>query len=197
MVETPIDFSSGAMPVGMSESPVGNTWRGIGADWFNAGNVAKEDWLRNEQTLNNEYLRNLSSMNEQAKLNDSLAQRSYEREREGRQTQYQDIVSSLKAAGLNPILAYQNSGSSVSGGNASVSASGSRSGYASRLSSAGALGNLLSGLISLGGGVMQLVGSLYSAEASLQAASADKTIKSVSSGGKTVDYHHYYHFNKK
>lgn len=163
---TDIDFSSGAMPVGMSESPVGSTWRGIGADWFNANNVAKEDWQRNEQTLNNEYLRNLSFMNEQAKLNDSLAQRSYEREREGRQTQYQDIVSSLKSAGLNPILAYQGSGSSVSGGNASASASGSRSGYSSRLASTGALGNVLAGLISIGGSAMKLIGDIYSADTS-------------------------------
>lgn len=175
MAETPIDFSSGSMPVGMSESPVGNTWRGIGADWFNAGNVSAEDWQRNEQTLNNEYLRNLSSMNEQAKLNDSLAQRAYEREREGRQTQYQDVVNSLKAAGLNPILAYQNSGSSVSGGNASASVSGSRSGYSSRLASTGALGNVLAGLISIGGSAMKLIGDIYGAQAS----SAEKTVNHV------------------
>ncbi|UPW41134.1 DNA pilot protein [Sigmofec virus UA08Rod_5397] len=153
---TQIDYSSGAMPVGLSSEPVGDTWRGIGSDWFNAGNVADEDWLRDEQSKNNEYLRSMQSMNEQAKINDSLAQRAYERDREGRQTMYQDVMQSMKAAGLNPILAYQNAGSSISAPSASASASGSSSGH-NRAAGSSAMNSLLDLVSGLFGLAMQVV----------------------------------------
>ena len=61
---TPIDNSSGAMFVNgnlpiYSQSPVGNTYRGLFSDWFNAGNIADEDFRRAEQQANNAFLRDL------------------------------------------------------------------------------------------------------------------------------------------
>lgn len=97
-----LDNSSGA-------TPVGNTWRGVGSSWFNANNVAKEDWLRDQQAA------------------DLDVQRSVLAERELRKTAYSDTVESLQKAGLNPILAYQNGVASVSAPSVSSSRSSSSS----------------------------------------------------------------------
>ena len=41
------DFSSAAFQV--NAQPVGSTYRGFGSDWFNQGNIAQEDWMRQNQ----------------------------------------------------------------------------------------------------------------------------------------------------
>lgn len=81
----------------------GNTWRGIGSDWFNAGNVAKEDFYRQLQAA--DWLRS---------------------------TQVQRAVSDMKAAGINPILSVSN-GMHGSGGSAGNAGTGNDHGGAGAL----------------------------------------------------------------
>lgn len=109
-----------------------STYRGFGADWFNASGIAAEDYANNEASAYNSWLRELYSQ-----------QQSQEWQEYYDGTQYQRTVADLQAAGLNPILAYSNgsnssSSSSASGGSSSQSGS-------SRVADSGALvGTLLS-----------------------------------------------------
>lgn len=123
-----IDNSSGAL--NLSTSPVGNTWRGIGSDWFNANAVAAEDWQRAEQSADNAFQRDLYQMQLANQFNASEAQKARDFEERLSNTSYQRAMADLKAAGLNPILAYQQGGaSSPSSPAASSSSSGHRSGH--------------------------------------------------------------------
>lgn len=128
-----LDNSSGAMNV---PEPFGDTYRGITSSWWNAENIAKEDWMRAEQSAQLAFQResqfNASEAQKNRDFQSAEAEKAYLREREARQTAYQDTMKSMKEAGLNPVLAYQNGAQSVSSGSASgsqASASGSRSGY--------------------------------------------------------------------
>lgn len=106
--ESYTDNSTGAINY---DAP-GNTYRGIGADWFNADNIAKEDFLRNEIAKDNDLIRN----------------RSF------RQTAYQDTVADLKKAGLNPALAYQNAATTATSSSPGSSGAGSYKADSSKLS---------------------------------------------------------------
>lgn len=106
------DASSGALPSGLATSAVGNTWRGFGSSWFNANAVAKEDFARNEQAANNQYLRQMA-----------LDEAARDFEERMSNTAYQRAMADMKAAGLNPILAYSQGGASTPSGS-SGSASG-------------------------------------------------------------------------
>lgn len=90
-------------------------------------------------------------------FNSAEAQKQRDFEREMANTQYQRAVADLRAAGLNPALAYQQGGASVPSG---ASASGGSS------ASSASNGNVV-GLI---GGVLGLVGSL--ARSAIQSNSA-------------------------
>lgn len=123
------------------------TYRGFGSSWFNAENIAKEDWMRNEQSANLAFQRDLQQMQlsnafnaEQAKLNrdwqSAEAEKSYERQIDMAKNQYQYAVEGMKAAGINPVLAFSQGadGSTgghmpqASGGSSASSSSPSRSG---------------------------------------------------------------------
>lgn len=81
-------------------TPYGDTWRGIGSDWFNQNAVAREDYFRQLQSA--DWLRS---------------------------TQYQAAVKDMKAAGLNPVLAVSN-GMHGAGGSAGSAGTGNDHGGA-------------------------------------------------------------------
>lgn len=43
----------------LNTTPVGNTYRGFGASYFNNRNIAKEDFMRAEQSADNQLARDL------------------------------------------------------------------------------------------------------------------------------------------
>lgn len=122
-----VDNSSAAMPVG-------NTYRGVGSDWFNANNVAREDWLRSEQSAENAFLRDMRQMAVANNFNSMEAQKQRDFEERMSNTSYQRAVADMKLAGLNPVLAFNNGGASTPSGSSASSSSVSRgsSGYRPR-----------------------------------------------------------------
>lgn len=132
--------------------------RGLGGDLFFADEIAKEDWLRNEQSaeiaFNRESQFNALEAQKNREFNAKQAELAYQRDREARQTQYQDMIQSLKEAGLNPALAYSSSGGSISapsssGSSASTGGRQGNSGQGFSADSVGFLGSLITGALGL------------------------------------------------
>lgn len=131
---------------GVSYQPLGSTWRGIGSSWFNANNVAKEDWVRGEQSADNAHARQMAALKAEQDFNSSEAQKSRDYnsseaekarqfEKELRDSSYLSMVEQMKKVGINPVLAFQQGGASASSvPSASSSPASSGSSHGSRSS---------------------------------------------------------------
>lgn len=195
---------NGSSPM-MVGQPVGNTYRGIGADWFNAGNIAREDWQRSEQSAQYQFFRDMQKLDVQNSFNAAEAEKNrtfnaeeaekaYARQREARQTAYQDTISDLKAAGLNPILAFDN-GSTPMGSSPSASGSPASSGSGSSSPGRNYVGKVAktSELLGFAASLAQISAGLYAGgqdrAAKLAMASAEHSLKRELSQVDTLTEH--------
>lgn len=160
-----IDASSGVVPVNLRDWSANDsgTYRGVGSSWFNAENIAREDFMRNEQAAQNQFARDMEQMYVANDFTASEAEKAFERQKYLRDTAYQSTVEDMKKAGLNPILAYQQGGSSTPSTPSASSVSPSRSSaYRSGTGREDPLNSLV-------GTVARLVGIYLSGKVSLQA----------------------------
>lgn len=127
--------------------PVGDTWRGIGADWFNASGVAEEDWLRQNQLDLYAFERDMYQMEKANEFSAAEAQKQRDFQERMSNTAYQRAMEDMKAAGLNPVLAYQQGGASTPSGASASSSSPSRSGSSYRGQMSDGLSRLVAAVI--------------------------------------------------
>lgn len=145
MVQT--DFSSGI-------EPVGNTWRSLGSSWFNQENIAREDFLREQQASDLDFQRSLAGAQYQNEFNASEAEKQRNFEERMSSTAYQRAVDDMKKAGINPLLAFSHGGASTpSGASASSGSVSSSRSHSSYKSSSDPLGSLLLGIAKIGAGL--------------------------------------------
>lgn len=129
-------YSNASMPVdnplsGINTSAQGSTYRGPFSSWLNQSNIEKEDFSRAEQSANNSFLRDLYMTQYNNEFNASEAQKARDFQVDFAKNSYKYAVEGMKAAGLNPVLAYQNGSAQAP---SSVSAHSGSSYYSGRSS---------------------------------------------------------------
>lgn len=160
--------------------PIGNTNRGLFADWFNAKNVAREDWQREMQSI--EY---------QNAFNANEAQKQRDFEERMSNTAYQRAVEDMKSAGINPILAYSQGGASTPAGSAGSASGSTTSSQAGKGSTAefmgllGSIGSLFAGLYTAGA---TNASKIASAKINADARNIASTTATYNAEGKLIGY---------
>lgn len=134
------------------------TYRGLGSSWFNAENIAAEDYMRSEQSAYNAWQRefytnqyNNAFNAQQAEIRNAFeaseaekyrqfehdeAELAYKRNLESESTKYQRAIADMKKAGLNPALLSP----SASGVDAPMASGSAASGAAASSGSGGSGG---------------------------------------------------------
>lgn len=174
MSAMPVNYSGGILP-----TVSGGTYRGLGAEYFNAENIAIEDWLRAEQSAKIAWDR-------ESAFNREEAQKQRDWEKMMSDTSYQRMVADLRAAGLNPILALSNGGASTPQG-VSATANSSRGAYEKGITADS--GKLLGALMQLVGTALMFGSGLYTTNASNAAKIESARLLSQRQVNKTFNYY--------
>lgn len=146
---------------GVRSSPnLGDTWRGLGADWFNAANIAREDFQRGELSAQNAYYRELDLLQRAQSFNAAEAQKARDHAEYLANTEYSRMIADLKRNGLNPILAFSQGGASSP--ITSPASVGTPSAPVGRNRNVGSSSGDTSGLI---GSILKLVGAILTKDA--------------------------------
>lgn len=151
---TPTSFGDFQAMASHPYNPPGGTYRGPGSSWFNSGSIAREDFMRSEYAADLAHMRSLESIAYQNEFNASEAQKDRDFQKEMSDTSYQRAVADLKAAGLNPILAYSNGGASSPGGATAHSGSASYGSNYSAPANNDPLTALVGGLLKFAGNAL-------------------------------------------
>ncbi|WGL31057.1 DNA pilot protein [Dipodfec virus UOA04_Rod_690] len=131
-VQSQKDANSTAIQGNLSNNynGLGDTYRGIGSEWFNKENIEREDWQRDQIAKEREHERDLAYLERQNKFNAEEAQKQRDFEERMSSTALIRQFEQMKKVGLNPLLAYSNDASTPTGSAASSGGSrGSGSGY--------------------------------------------------------------------
>lgn len=156
MAELMGDYSSmfSNTPYMSSEGVVGSSWIG---ELAGLGDFANQmEWKRGEQSANNAFVRDMMKLQYQNAFNANQAQLGRDFEERLSNTAYQRAVADMKAAGINPVLAFQQGGAATPSASYASSAQGgsSQSGYASRDHSGkqvvSLIANVIAGAVSKG-----------------------------------------------
>lgn len=170
--------NDGSMPATPTTStyPYG-TWRGIGGDWFNGANIAREDFEANEIASENQLQRDLYLQDVANEFSATEAQKQRDWEERMSNTSVQRAVEDMKVAGINPVLAVSHGAAVPSGAAASSSAPRSSGGYSTKKAQ-DPIGNLITG-------ILNLVGGIYTKNGKAIASGAASLVHTVHSSGAT------------